>query len=137
MSADLKDLMGHIDYFFENVSSTYDTTVEYEVFLKDKLWKITNKTTNSVFETKEHEDALGYLIKQNADLLTLHSMIFSCICTEGTLRRMQLKKCEDLVGIDAIDKSDESWSGFAESLGAMIAKEFGEKEETVQLEIVE
>ena len=133
----LKDLMGHIDYFFESVSSTYDANIRYQIQLKEHNWSITSEKDGSIFETVKHEDALGYLVEKNADLYTLHHMIFNCIVLEGSLRRLQLKKCEEMVGSAAIDKSDEGLAKFFAGIKDAVSKLDEEKEKKEEEEVKE
>lgn len=120
MSDNLSKLMGHIDYFFQNIPSLYDSDRQFEVYLKEKKWLITEKKSEQKFESDNYEDALNHLIEGNADLAVLHSLIYSNICTEGVLRRRQLKDVEELVGSEAIDKQQEGWDNFASGLRDMI-----------------
>ena len=124
----LRELMGHIDYFFQNIPSQYKTDVKFEVYLKDKRWTVKDTGDNSVFGTTDHNVVLDHLIEVNADLKVLHGLVHSNICTEGVLRKLQLKKCADLVGIESIDSHEEAWSKFAENLGSIIRKEIGDDE---------
>lgn len=125
MKNNLSELMEHITYFYQNIPSSYDSDIEFEVYLKDKEWKITNFIAGSQEIFTKSEDALQYMIDFNVDLLILHNLVHHSVCTEGTLRRMQLKKVEELVGVEEIDKQAEGWENFAKS----IAKILNPKEE--------
>ena len=123
MENDLEKLMRHIDYFFEPVKSTYNPEQSFEIYLKEGRWIITDLLSGEVFGTTEYEEALNHLVENKADLLLFHTLLHSKICTEGVLRRKQLKKCEELVGVDSIDESEKVWEGFAEKLLEIINTE--------------
>ena len=123
MNDDLKDLMGHIDYFYQPISSAYDETIEFTVFLKDGRWEITNNSVLQTFGTTNSDAALDFLIEVKADLIMLHSLVYSSVCTEGVLRRLQLKKVEELVGKEALDEQDKHWEEFTKGLTGMIEQE--------------
>ena len=120
MIDNLNKLMEHIDYFYEYVPSTYESGKKFEVYLKEGTWLITDKKTEESFSTTKHEEALNHLVKCQADLGLFHTMVFGKICTEGVLRRRQLKDVEELVGTDAINKQEEGWDNFADGLKDMI-----------------
>ena len=119
----LKELMGHIEYFYQPIKSVYDSDLEYEVYLKDGRWTITNLKDGQIFGTTDHEKTLEYLTENKADLSIFHVAVYQCVVNEGVLRRMQLKNVEKLVGIEAIDKQDEAWKDFAKGLVETIEKE--------------
>ena len=127
--AKLKEMMGHIDYFYQPIPSAYDDTIEFTVYLKDGRWEIKNNSVLQTFGTTSSDAALDFLIEVKADLKMLHNLIYSNICTEGVLRRMQLKKCEAIVGTENIDNHEEAWTKFSESLVGMIEGIADKKEE--------
>ncbi len=88
----LRELMGHIDYFFQNIPSQYKTDVKFEVYLKDKRWTVKDTGDNSVFGTTDHNVVLDHLIEVNADLKVLHGLVHSNICTEGVLYE-KIQRC--------------------------------------------
>lgn len=124
----LLDLMKHVGYFYEPIPSTYEDGRKFTVYLKDTRWTITDSKTEKDFGTTNPEHALGFLVEAKADLLVLHSLISSCICTEGCNLRRKLKKVEDLVGTEAIDVAEEGWKDFAKSIAEMIGKIDKEKD---------
>ena len=120
----LEELMEHITYFYEPIRSAYDDSLEFTVFLKDGRWEITNNgETIPVFGTTEYMSALGFLVEVNADIALFHGMVHEKVCTEGTLRRLQLKKIEELVGKESVDKNEEAWAEFTKGLAGIIDKE--------------
>jgi hypothetical protein len=123
MNVKIEDLIGHIEYFFGNVKSDYDKDKEFEVYLKDGNWNITNKATGWVFGTTDHLMALNHLIDVKADISQFHIMLYNIVCTEGVLKRMQLKKIEEIVGVDAVDRQAAGWDSFSSSLVKKINKE--------------
>lgn len=133
--SNLEELMGHIDYFFEPIKSAYNPELHFEVFLKDLNWTITNRTSGEMFGTKSPKDALKYLIEKRIDVMHLHSLIYATVCTEGTLRRAQLRKCEALVGIESIDRNEAHWDEFSRAMKRAI-EEHVKKEDKPLLEIV-
>ena len=125
----LNELMEHIDYFFQDIPSAYDSDRRFEVYLTEGRWLITDKSNEKAFGTTKYEDALGFLKEANVDLLVLHSLLHDKVCTEGVLRRMQIEKCEELVGAEAITRSEESWAAFADGLKTMVEAVTTERED--------
>ena len=130
MEDNLEDLMGHIDYFYQIIPSAYDGDVKFTVYLKNKIWKIENSRNPDLFESQDHKEALQYLVDRKVDLSILHTLVYGNVCTEGVLRRMQLKKVTELVGLAAIDKQEEGWANFGAGLKDIIEKTLDSKEKT-------
>lgn len=119
----LEQLVCHIDYFFENIPSVYDEDLDFEVYLKDGKWLITNSKTDKQFGTTNPKHILLFLTEQNADLSVLHSMIYQNVVVEGVLRKKQLRKVEKLIGKEAVEEGEESWNQFADSLMETVGKQ--------------
>lgn len=118
----LLDLMKHITYFYEPVSSTYEKDRTFLVFLKDERWTITDSKTEKDFGTVNPEHALGFLVEAKADLSTFHALVSTKVCTEGCNLRSKLKKVEELVGIKAIDEVEAGWKDFGSKIVSLIEK---------------
>ena len=127
MENNLDELLEHLDYFYDYVKSDYDSDRKFEVYLKEGQWTITDSANGNIFGTPDNKRVMEYLVENNADLLTFHGLVHSAICTEGVLRRMQLKKVELLVGKESLDKSEEAFDAFAKSLGAAVKSQFSDK----------
>ena len=115
--------MDHVEYFFGNISTVYDKEHEFEIYLHDGRWEIKDTKTEWVFGTTEYKDALAHLIKMNVDMNEAHVMFYNIVCTEGVLKRMQLRKIEDMVGKDAVDRQSAGWDSFGEQLKKELQKE--------------
>lgn len=117
---DTLKFMEHIEYFYEKVNSAYGDEI-FTVYLKEGVWEITKG--QEMFGTTNTKDAFNYLSEQNVDLGNFHALVYDKVCTEGVLRRMQLKKIEELVGSEAIDTQEEGWANFAKQIVGIIDKE--------------
>lgn len=116
LTSNLEDLMKHVDYFYEHIKSAYNEDITLEVFLKNGKWEIKHSGDGMIFGTTDAKTALKFLIRQNADLHQLHNLMHCIVCTEGVLRRQELKKVEELVGKEEIDRQCEGWDNFAKEL---------------------
>ncbi len=76
------------------------------------------------------EEALQYLIDRKANLSVFHNLVHGNVCTEGVLRRMQLKKVTEIVGLAAIDKQEEEWANFGAGLRSLLDTALNGEEKT-------
>lgn len=137
MENNLSELIEHITYFYQHIPSAYDSDIQYEVYLKDGKWTIKNLVTESTIILSDDIEALEYMIEANLDLSILHSYVLSDVCTEGVLRRNQLLKVEDLVGVEAINEVEKAWEKFADTIKEIVCDYDEEKvEKTSALKLV-
>lgn len=127
---DVITLMKHIDYIYEPIPNIYSNK-EYIVQLKNNNWMIFDGE-RIVLGTTDSDVALGFLQEMKIDMVILHSLLIDKVATEGVLRRMQLKKCEDLIGADIIDEQAKGFDAMVKN----IIDAVGIKEDKPKLQIV-
>jgi hypothetical protein len=114
------DLMRHIDYMYDPVW-TLDGKTKYFVYLKDEIWRI-QEDGDDILKTKTPELVLDFLEEIGVNLEPFHTGLIYHVATEATVHMMSLKKCQELIGVEACEKSYEAWEDFGKSLGKEIRR---------------
>jgi len=112
--------MEHLDYFYEVIPNIYKNK-NYTIHLDKGTWWV-NEDEEILFGAESAEDCFSFLQEQKIDVLTFHAFLHSKIGTEAVLRRQQLKVCEELIGLEAIDEQEKVWSDFADQIKDALEK---------------
>ena len=114
------ELMQHVTYLYDPVW-TIDGQVQYFVYLKDGVWRVQEDNVD-ILKTKTPELVLDFLGEIGVDLEMWHSGLIYHVSTEATLHRMNLEKCEKLIGKATCKEAYNAWQSFGKNLGKEIKK---------------
>lgn len=119
MTPTINSLANSIDYFYEPVVHLYKPKSCY-VMLKSGEWTVNYENFTKVFTN--FENVLQFLVDNHLDVTDLHAKLFQTVCTKGYYHKMLFDEILELVGTEAMQKTQENWDEFSKAFEKAIKK---------------